>query len=181
MIMDELPDRRSVAHRAALAGGIRVVETEDAEPLVGELFRRRFKTDTFPPSPIHFVEVFERPDGDSIPIGYIHATMWEGGALGGGMVIDEFRYRILPPTLRQQVREAGGLTEILLREFITLLPPGTPAVWGCVGDRRAERVDLRVGFEHTGVPHLIVYWLRTDMPLEEKAEWIRRAAALGPF
>jgi hypothetical protein len=50
-----------------------------------------------------------------------------------------------------------------------------------IGDRRAERVDLRVDFEHTGMPHLIVYWRRSGITEAEKAEWIRRAAALGPF
>ncbi|HHX82855.1 MAG TPA: hypothetical protein GX696_07740, partial [Pseudomonadaceae bacterium] len=32
-----------------------VFDVDDAEPLAGDLFRRRFHTDTFPSEPLHFV------------------------------------------------------------------------------------------------------------------------------
>ncbi len=54
------------------------------------------------------------------------------------------------------------------------------AIWGFVGDKLAEQVDLRVGFVHTDIPYLMVVWLKA-LTEEEKTAWVRKASALGPF
>ena len=54
------------------------------------------------------------------------------------------------------------------------------AIFGYVGDKRAERVDLRAGFEHTGLPSLIVHWPRR-LPRRERQALIERVARIGPF
>ena len=116
-----------------------------------------------------------------LPIGYVHQTPWENCYLCGGLVIDDRCYRLIPAAHRRIIREAGGIAEYLQREsFAAVCDENTVAIWGLVGDKLAEQVDLRVGFVHTGAPYLMVVWLKS-LPEEEKAGWIQKAAALGLF
>lgn len=158
----------------------RVVEVTEADFLVGALFRRRFATDSFPDSPKHFVAFYKGVDGTLLPLGYVHFEIWEGQAMGGGLVIDERLYRRMPPGDRDMIRANGGVAEALLRASIALLSDDLIGIWGYVGDKQAEKVDLRVGFRHTGRLHLMVIW-RNEPDEAGKAYWIERAAAYGPF
>lgn len=162
------------------AAFFRVVEVVDADFLVGALFRRRFSTDSFPRSPKHFVAFYKGTDGTLLPLGYVHFEIWEGQAMGGGLVIDERLYRRMPSGDRDLIRANGGVAEALLRASIALLPDDLIGIWGYVGDKQAEKVDLRVGFRHTGRPHLMVIW-RNEPDDAGKAYWIGRAEAYGPF
>ncbi|MCL2871413.1 MAG: hypothetical protein FWF41_00245 [Betaproteobacteria bacterium] len=158
-----------------------VTETANAEFFVGNLFRRRFNTSSFPDMPRHFVAFYKTDKKTMLPVGYVHQTPWESCYLCGGLVIDERFYRLVPATHRRMIREAGGIAEYLQREsFAAIRDENTVAIWGFVGDKLAEQVDLRVGFVHTDVPYLMVVWLK-PLPEEEKATLIQKATALGEF
>lgn len=157
---------------------MRVEETADAEFYSGELFRRRFRSD--PPNyPKHYVAFYREGPGEYRSVGYIHYTAFEDSYLCGGMVIDDRMYRRIPAQHRQLIREAGGIAEIMLRETFARLAHA-PAIWGHVGDKQAEVVNLRAGFRRTHHPHVMVVW-NADLPQEEQVARLDRVIALGPF
>ncbi|MEO8485580.1 MAG: hypothetical protein ABI585_04505 [Betaproteobacteria bacterium] len=164
---------------ATIADLVDVVEMDDATAAraVGPLFRRLFGDD-LPGFPRHFVLRYVG-EGAPVPLAYAHFTPWEHCYLGGGMAFDERAYRRLPASHRTRIRAAGGVTEFLLRRIRSMLDDAI-ALFGHVGEPRAERVDLRAGYERTGYPHLIVCWQRAIPALEREA-LLGRAAAQGPF
>ena len=99
--------------------------------------------------------------------------------LSGGMVFDERVYRRLPPGHRARIRASGGAMEFLTRRTHAMLTDAI-AVFGHVGDPRAERVDLRAGYVHTPHSHVMVCWQRS-LPTAEREALVARVAALGPF
>lgn len=157
-----------------------VVEVADADFLVGTLFRRRFATNTFPSTPKHFVAFYRDMSGGLLPLGYVHHELWEGQALTGGLVIDDRLYRRVPSMDREAIRSRGGVAELLLRDSFALLPQDLIGIWGYVGNPQAEKVDLRVGFRHTSVKHVMVIW-RNAPDDAVKAYWLQRIVAYGPF
>jgi hypothetical protein len=163
----------------AIADLVEVVERDDATAAreVGALFKRLFGDD-LPNFPRHFVLRYVGA-GAPVPLAYAHFTPWEGCYLGGGMAFDERAYRRIDAAHRARIRDAGGVTEFLLRRIRVLLPDAT-ALFGHVGEPRAERVDLRAGYERTPYPHLIVCWQRALPPTERDA-LLARAAAQGAF
>jgi len=163
----------------AIADLVDVVELDDAAAAreVGPLFRRLFG-DELPDFPRHFVLRYVA-GGEPVPLAYAHFTPWEGCYLGGGMAFDERAYRRLPAAHRARIRAAGGVTEFLLRRIRAMLADAI-ALFGHVGEPRAERVDLRAGYERTPHPHVIVCWQRALPPAERDA-LLARVAALGPF
>ena len=95
------------------------------------------------------------------------------------MAFDERVYRRLPPEQRARIRAAGGVMEFLHRRTQAMLSDAI-ALFGHVGEPRAERVDLRSGYERTSYPHVIVCW-RRSLPSAERDALVARVAALGPF
>jgi hypothetical protein len=174
---------RPTAKRASysLPVGIRewltIIEVEDAEAHAGELFRYCFGSPP-PDFPRHFIARYHSGQREGT-LGYVHFTTFDNTYLGGGMCMDDRLYRRLPKEQRAALKAAGGIAEQLLRHCLAELAPAQ-AIFGFVGDSRAERVDLRVGFQHTGIPHLIVHWPR-PLPAADMQELIRKAAAVGPF
>ncbi len=157
---------------------IRVEEVADAEFFVGDLFRRRFHCD--PPNyPRSFVAFYQPVRGRLEAVGFVHYLAHEDTYLCGGLLIDERRYRQMPPEHRQVIKAAGGISEKLLRATFARLKDA-PAIWGYVGDALAEKVDLRAGFRHTNHPHIMVCWNR-ELPEEEKERRLAKVVALGPF
>jgi hypothetical protein len=163
----------------AIADLVDVVERDDAAAAreVGPLFKRLFGDD-LPGFPRHFVLRYLGA-GEPVPLAYAHFTPWEGCYLGGGMAFDERAYRRVDPRHRARIRAAGGVTEFLLRRIRAMLADAV-ALFGHVGEPRAERVDLRAGYERTPYPHLIVCWQR-ELPREAREALLARAAAQGPF
>lgn len=161
----------------ATRGWFDIVEVDDAEAAAGELFRRSFRGDP-PDFPRHYV-ARAALDGSWPTIGYVHMTPTERIYLCGGMCIDERVYRRLPAERRATLKAIGGIAEHMLRYVFADCSDGL-AIFGYVGDRRAERVDLRAGFRHTGHKHLIVYWPR-PLPESGQRALIEQAAAIGPF
>lgn len=158
-----------------------VVEVNEAEFFVGDLFRRRFNTPEFPKKPLHFVAFAKLPDGGLLSLGYVHYTLWEGCALTGGLVIDSRHYKKLPASARRIINEAGGIAEMLLRQSFACLPDSTIAIWGYVGDKQSKKVCDRVGYLSTDEDYLLVVWRKEGLSDEAKQKWIKRAATIGPF
>ena len=157
---------------------IRVEEVSDAEFYAGDLFRRRLGGN--PPNfPKHYVAFYRHGRTRYLPVGYVHYTAFEDTYLCGGMVIDDRLYRRISPSHRELIKAAGGIAEIMLRQTFARLS-AAPAIWGYVGDKQAEEVDVRVGFRHTHHPHVMVVW-NCDLPEAEKAARLERVIALGPF
>jgi hypothetical protein len=157
---------------------IRVEEISDAEFYAGDLFRRRLGGN--PPNfPTHYVAFYRHGRTRYRPVGYVHYTAFEDTYLCGGLVIDDRLYRRIPASHRKLIKAAGGIAEIMLRQTFARLG-AAPAIWGYVGDKQGEEVDVRVGFRHTHHPHVMVVWNR-DLPEAEKAARLERVIALGPF
>ncbi len=162
---------------------LRVCEIDDAERHAGDLFRHSFRSPP-PDFPRHYVALY-RPGADGgvelpeITVGYVHFTPYQGLYLGGGMCMDNRVVRRMPVERRVALKQAGGIAEQMLRYVFQDLSDGR-AIFGYVGDTRAERIDLRVGFSHTGHEHLIVHWPR-ELPEDEKRRIVDHVATLGPF
>ncbi|MGZ5032045.1 MAG: polysaccharide deacetylase family protein [Usitatibacter sp.] len=161
---------------------LRTWEVNDARAVAGDLFRRCFHHEV-PNYPRHFVLVYSPPPGsaESEPrvVAYVHQRPFENVYLCGGMCVDERFYRRMPKWLFDEVRREGGLATIVTRDSMGMLAP-SPASFGHVGEPRARAADLRTGFIDTGLPHLMVMWLK-PISEEEKARLVRRVAAIGPF
>ena len=157
---------------------IRVEEVADAEFFIGDLFRRRFRTD--PPNyPRNFVAFYQPIRSHLEAVGFVHYLAFEDSYLCGGLVIDERRYRQMPTEHRKVIKAAGGIAEKMLRVTFARLADA-PAIWGYVGDALAEKVDLRAGFRHTTHQHIMVCWNK-DLSAEEKEQRLAKVVALGPF
>ncbi len=157
---------------------IRVEEVSDARYFVNALFRRRFGSDA-PDYPRHFVAFHRSSPSEFTALGYIHYSGYEDCWLCGGMVMDDRAYRRLQGNHRAAIKQSGGVAEIMLRATFAKLKDA-PAIWGYVGDKQAEVVDMRAGFIHTGRKHLMVVW-NAELTPEERERRIEKIAALGPF
>jgi hypothetical protein len=157
---------------------IRVEEVANAEFYIGDLFRRRFRSDP-PDYPRHFIGVYRGESRTLLPVGYVHYSPFDDAWLCGGLVIDERAYRTLPKGHRNAIRDAGGLAELMLRETFARLRQA-PAIWGYVGDKQSEVVCLRAGFRHTSARHVMVVW-NADLSKQEEELRLARVVAIGPF
>jgi len=159
---------------------IQVTEVDRADLFISGLFQRKFHSQP-PDFERHFV-AFYKPDSEAsqvIPVGYVHQTPYLECHLCGGLVIDDWVYRRMPGKHRQLIRKAGGIAELLLRYSFSKLE-NTKAIWGYVGDTKAEKVDLRVGFVHTGVKPIMVCW-KQALNQQEKHQLLEQIIAVGPF
>jgi hypothetical protein len=152
---------------------VRIEAVQDASAVAGPLFARKFGQ-TIPDFPLHFVAMI----GETCA-GYVHYTAWQGDYLCGGLCIDERAYRGLSPEQRASVRKRGGIAEIMLRHAHAALP-ASATIWGYVGDKQAEAVDRRVGFEKVAEPYLFAIW-RASMSEADKQMRINEALKLGGF
>jgi hypothetical protein len=155
-----------------------VQEVAAADFFAGELFRRKFHVPP-PDFPIHFVSFYRAAPSDVRVIGYVHYSEFEDSYLCGGLVIDDRLYRRMPVAHREAIRKGGGIAEHLLRASFARLGHAA-AIWGYVGDTRAERVDARVGFRRTDHPYVMVCWMR-DLSDADKSARLARVIALGAF
>ena len=88
-------------------------------------------------------------------------------------------YRRMPAAHRDLIKSMGGIAQHLLSTSIQMLPD-SDVVWGYVGDARAEKVDLSVGFVHTHRDKIMAYWKR-DFSADERRQLTEEIATVGPF
>ena len=152
---------------------VRIDELDDAAAIAGPLFRRKFGQE-IPDFPRHFVAMI-----GGACAGYVHYTAWQGDYLCGGLCIDDRAYRTLSADQRDWLRERGGIAEIMMRHAHAALIDGA-TIWGYIGDKQAEAVDRRVGFEKVAEPYLFAIW-RKPISEEGKRRRISEAVKLGGF
>ena len=152
---------------------VQIVELPDAAAIAGPLFRRKFGQE-IPDFPRHFVAMI-----GGACAGYVHYTAWQGDYLCGGLCIDDRAYRTLSADQRDWLRERGGIAEIMMRNAHAALSDGA-TIWGYIGDKQAEAVDRRVGFEKVAEPYLFAIW-RKPISEEGKRRRIAEAVKLGGF
>lgn len=154
-------------------------EVREGAPYAGELFQRKFHS-PIPNYPHHFI-AFYRGSGGSLHVAsYGHVMLIEGMGMGGGSCTDERVLRLMSSEERDAIRAAGGLHCLLIRFIFKTFAARASILFAYCGDKRAELVDLRAGFERTEHPYLFRRVLAPIAP-EEIAAFTERAAAFGPF
>ena len=157
---------------------LRVIETVEAEQYIGELFRRKLGGDP-PDYPRHFVALYSSDSAAWQAVGYVNFWQRNSAFMGGGLVIEDRAYRTMPKSHRELIKAHGGIAQILLGGSLKMLPDND-VVWGYVADTQAERVDIRVGFEHTHIEKIIAYWTKPHLA-KEKHRLTEEIATVGPF
>jgi hypothetical protein len=168
---------KGIAAANAALPFITIEEVDDAAPLAGALFQRKFGH-PIPDYPRHFVAFHHAPGQPRSVVGYVHYLAHDDVYLCGGMCVDNLAYRRMNTAEMSALREAGSLAEFLLRQSFDMLGP-CAAIFGSVGDATARNVDLRAGFIDTGEPHLMVVW--RDAAPENRAALVAKVKALGGF
>lgn len=158
-----------------------VLETNKADFIIGDLFRRRFNTDSFPQDPLHYVAFIKLPDGSFVSMGYVHYTLWNGCALCGGLVSENRPSREIPDYIWSLIWDNGGIAELLFKESFKCLPKDTTAVWAHVGNPRSEIVCKSVGFERTMDQYVMAAWWDESLNTNERDDLIQKVVQLGPF
>lgn len=157
---------------------LQVIEVKEATPFIAPLFRSRFGGEP-PDFPRHFIALYRTSDEQWQSLGYVHFTRYGRDYLCGGLVMDDRRYRRVLPEHRQQIANIGGVAELMLRESFLHLGD-YDVIWGYVGDKLAEKVDLRVGFERTEHPYIMAVWGRS-FSNKVKSQKVQYIAELGAF
>lgn len=160
---------------------LRIIEVSNAEPYVKNLFLKKFNCSP-PETPNHFVLQYvdlQQPVKGWISCGYVHYSPYMSYQMCGGLVMDELVYKAMRGKDREIIRRLGGLAEIIMRKTLNQFPEAE-AIWGHVGNKLAEKVDLRVGFVYTDFPHLMVVWQK-EFSEEEKFNRSEEISQIGPF
>lgn len=143
-------------------GEVRIERVDDPKYFIGDLFRRTFSGSP-PSTPVNYVAFFAEGCGRFRAVGYYHVSYRGEFALVGGLCVE--------PEVRG--RRVGELLE--RRSFENL--GGAKAFFAHVGDPARA---MRLGYERTPHPHLVVRWMTPTSP-EERERLIAEAAAVGPF
>jgi hypothetical protein len=175
-----------------LEQALRIFDAGNAEPLAGALFREVFRA-PFPaprddaglaiPTPAQnwrqYVARYRWDDGTEETVGFCNWIRHGDVYLEGGMCVRESVYRRLPREHFRACRERGGIAQMMMETAAGELDDCT-AWFGYCGDAKAMAVDLRVGYQTTRHPHVIVKWFR-DIPAAEREALVDAIAAIGPF
>ena len=176
----------------ALRDVLRIFDAGNAERYASELFRECFDAPfpvpregcglaiPTPPRNWHqYVAMYRWPDGREECVGFCNWIRHGDVYLEGGMCVREGVYRRLPREHFREIREHGGIAQMMMEAAAREL--NDAAAWfGYCGDAKAMAVDLRAGYVPTRHPHLIVKWFR-DLPAPERERLIDSIAAIGPF
>ena len=167
------------AQPEALTPDIRLSEVDDGEFFAGDLFRRKFGEPP-PPHGHHLVALHRDPAGLLRTLAYVHFFEFGDIILVGGGCTDGNAIRALPEPTRERIRRADGLLLHLLRYGFSRYAERCEAYFGHCGDARAEAVDLKAGFIHSGHPQLLVHWHKPLHPVIQRA-LLAKAVAVGAF
>lgn len=156
-----------------------ISEIDDADFIVGALFRRKFNA---PPPDVgrHLVALYRDGTGALRLAGYSHMRPFGEVYLSGGSCSEGETIRAMAPAHRDAIQAAGGIWYLILKYAFARYADCCDVFFGHCGDARALQVATAAGFVSAGHEHLIAHWHK---PLHEN---IRRALvakvhALGPF
>ena len=174
------------------SNALNVFETKEAARYASALFRESFNSDFPAPVEYHildtqvgpddwykFVAVYTWPDGTEECVGFCNWFKYKDVYLEGGLTVQKTFYRRLPKPEFAACSARGGIAQIVMETAATQLTDCV-AWFGYCDDRRALRVDLRVGFVQTEHPHLIVKWMRA-LPEASKRMWVDHISKIGSF
>ncbi|HST28354.1 MAG TPA: hypothetical protein VLK26_08300 [Rudaea sp.] len=163
----------------AKPGFLLLTEINDPQPIVGELFQRKFGHPI--PEWKHDVVAFvRRGDGLLAPMSYAKFMPFGSVMLVGGCCTDGRAFAHLDDAQKTALTASGGAMAQLLRYGFKHFADSCDAYFGYCGDARAWEVDLSAGFEPTGHDKLLVHWHK---PINDqlKRGLVAMAQALGPF
>ena len=177
---------------SALDDSLRIFDAGNAERYAAELFRECFGA-PFPvpregcglpiPTPAQnwrqYVAIYRWPDGREETVGFCNWIRHGDVYLEGGMCVRENVYRRLPREHFREIRERGGIAQMMMETAARELNDAI-AWFGHCGDAKAMAVDLRAGYVTTNHKHVIVKWFR-EVPAQERQQLIDSIAAIGPF
>ena len=156
-----------------------ISEVDDADFLVGALFRRKFAT---PPPDVgrHLVALYRDAAGTLRLAGYSHMRPFGDVYLSGGSCSDGETIRAMDPADRAAIQDAGGVWYLILKYAFARYADCCDAFFGHCGDARALEVATAAGFVSAGHPHLIAHWHK-PLPEERRRALIAKVHALGSF
>ena len=156
-----------------------ITEIDDADFLVGALFRRKFG-DPSPDFRRHLVALYRDANGAHHLAGYSHMRPFGDVYLSGGSCSNGETIARMQAHEREAMYAAGGVWHLILRYAFTKFAGDCDAFFGHCGDKRALEVALGAGFVKTDVEPIIVNWHK---PLHEvfKRALLAKVVALGPF
>jgi hypothetical protein len=156
-----------------------VTEVAQGPALAGPLFERKYHA-AMPDFGHHIVAFWKREDASFVPASYVHFTDCGDIFLAGGACTDGSVLRAMSAAQQAAVTDYGALMLATLRYGFDRYGPRCDAVFTCCGDLRALQTTPIVGFIETGVPHLLVRWMR-DLSSARTAELIAKARSFMPF
>ena len=156
-----------------------ITEIDDAELVVGALFRRKFGV---PPPDFgrHLVALYQNADGSLRLAGFSHMRPFGDVYLSGGSCSDGDTIRTMTDAHRDAIQAAGGVWYLILKYAFAKFAEDCDAFFGHCGDRRALEVALAAGFVKTEFPPIIVNWHK---PMHEnfRRALLAKVVALGAF
>ncbi|HOV59046.1 MAG TPA: hypothetical protein PLN91_14300 [Rhodanobacteraceae bacterium] len=157
-----------------------IVTEVDRGPAFAEpIFQRKYKA-SVPDFGHHVVAFWKRGDGSFVPASYVHFTDCGDIYLAGGAATDGNVLRAMDEAQRRALEAYGALMLATLRYGFERWGPHCDAVFTCCGDARALETTPKVGFVDTGVPHLLVRWMR-EPTLRRRRELVAKARSFMPF
>ncbi|HEY8012221.1 MAG TPA: hypothetical protein VIE67_14615 [Rudaea sp.] len=156
-----------------------ITEIDDADFLVGALFRRKFG-DPPPDFSRHLVALYSDADGAHHLAGYSHMRPFGDIYLSGGSCSNGETIKRMQAQEREAVQAAGGVWYLILKYAFHKYANCCDAFFGHCGDRRALDVALAAGFVKTEHEHLIVHWHKPLADVFRRA-LTAKAHALGAF
>ena len=152
---------------------------DDPQPIVGELFQRKFGH-PIPDWKHDIVAFVRRADGLLAPMSYAKFMPFGSVMLVGACATAGSAFAHLDDAQRTALTASGGAMAQLLRYGFARFADSCDAYFGYCGDARAWEVDLSAGFEPTGHDKLLVHWHK---PINDqlKRGLVAMAQALGAF
>jgi len=156
-----------------------ITEIDDAEFIVGALFRRKFAA---PPPDFgrHLVAFYRMPDDSLRLVGFSHMRPFGDVYLSGGSCTEGETIRLMSDAHREAIYAAGGVWYLILKYAFAKFADDCDAFFGHCGDPRALVVAQAAGFVKTEHPPIIVNWHK---PMHEvfRRALLAKVVALGPF
>ena len=173
----ERPARQLIPE--SLRSFLTITEVDDADFLIGGLFRRKFG-DPPPDFRRHLVALYRADDGSLHVAGYSHMRPFGDVYLSGGSCSDGETIRRMRPEQREALYAAGGVWYLVLKYAFERYADCCDAFFGHCGDPRAREVAFAAGFVDAGPEHVIVNWHKPLHPVVQRA-LVAKVHALGPF
>ena len=165
------------------AAHLHIRRFNDAAYFAGPLFEESFGG-AFPVPPegagwAQYVAFYRWSDDRIEPVGFCNYLPFGQAWLEGGLCVRRGFYARLDSPHAEECRAAGGVAQLIMEQAARDLAE-CDAWFAYIGDPQSLKVCTRLGYEPTGRQYVMVKWFR-GLPPAQRADWIERVAALGPF